>query len=76
MLFFFTGLHPDYHRPTDDYDKINVAGMQRVTDFVTEVLDDLDDGPQRPTFKKTAARISISQRGAVSGGGSRHEPRG
>ena len=33
ILFPFTGLHPDYHRPTDDADKINYAGMARIADF-------------------------------------------
>jgi hypothetical protein len=29
VLFFFTGDHADYHRPSDTADKINVAGMAR-----------------------------------------------
>jgi hypothetical protein len=37
VLFFFTGLHPDYHRPTDDADKVNYKGLDEVIDFVTDV---------------------------------------
>ena len=29
VLFFFTGTHPEYHRPTDTADKINLPGMSR-----------------------------------------------
>jgi hypothetical protein len=33
VLFFWTGNHADYHRPTDTADKINVSGMRRVVDL-------------------------------------------
>ncbi|HLL90144.1 MAG TPA: M20/M25/M40 family metallo-hydrolase, partial [Tepidisphaeraceae bacterium] len=39
VLFLFSGLHPDYHRPTDDADKINYAGMERVVGFAQTLLD-------------------------------------
>jgi aminopeptidase YwaD len=38
VLFFFSGLHPDYHRPTDDADKINYAGLELVVDLVHDVV--------------------------------------
>jgi hypothetical protein len=53
VLFFFTDVHDDYHRPTDDADKINVDGMLSVTDFVTDVVRRLDDAAQRPTYRET-----------------------
>ncbi|RME54017.1 MAG: M20/M25/M40 family metallo-hydrolase, partial [Deltaproteobacteria bacterium] len=34
VLFYFTGAHRDYHKPSDDVEKINVAGMARVTHAV------------------------------------------
>lgn len=34
VLHFFTDLHGDYHRSTDDWDKINVVGLEQVADFV------------------------------------------
>ena len=37
VLFFFTGLHNDYHRPSDDFDKIDFGGMVRITDMVSDV---------------------------------------
>lgn len=33
VLFFFSGMHLDYHRPTDTSDKINYQGMEEVVDF-------------------------------------------
>ena len=53
VLFFFTGVHADYHRPTDDYDKINVDGMARVTDLVADVVEQLNDAESRPAYKES-----------------------
>ncbi len=53
VLFFFTGVHDDYHRPTDDTEKINVDGLLTVTDFITDVVSQLDDAGQRPTYRET-----------------------
>ena len=33
-LHFFTGSHPDYHRPSDTWDKLNTEGMGRISDLV------------------------------------------
>jgi Zn-dependent M28 family amino/carboxypeptidase len=38
VLFFFTGTHKDYHRPTDDADKINYAGMVTVAEYIKNLL--------------------------------------
>jgi len=61
VLHFFTGNHSDYHRPSDDWDKINVEGMLRVTDMIEDVVDATLDDDQRPDYvevkrKTTAAR--------------------
>ena len=50
IIFFFTGLHPDYHRVTDSVDKINFAKMSRITQLIYEVgsrLANLDKAPTR-----------------------------
>jgi hypothetical protein len=44
VLFFFTGIHADYHRPGDHADKINVAGLRSIGELVGEVLVALADG--------------------------------
>ncbi len=43
VLHFFTGQHEDYHKPTDDFDKINYAGMQEVQGFIEEVIARIDN---------------------------------
>lgn len=52
VLFFFTGLHTDYHKPTDDADRINFAGAFRVLQFVRQIVQTMDKAP-RPAFTKT-----------------------
>jgi len=37
VLHFFTDLHEDYHRSTDDWQKINAVGLARVAAFVSQV---------------------------------------
>jgi aminopeptidase YwaD len=39
VLFFFTGLHSDYHRPSDDFDKINYTGEVKVVRLIQEVIE-------------------------------------
>ena len=36
VLFFFTGTHLDYHKPTDTAEKINFQGLLKITDFVAK----------------------------------------
>jgi hypothetical protein len=50
VLFFFTGDHADYHRPSDTADKINVAGMARVADLVENLIVELQSVPERPKY--------------------------
>jgi hypothetical protein len=40
-LHLFTGLHPDYHRPSDDYERFEPAGAARVAALVLDLVDDL-----------------------------------
>ncbi|MCS6852191.1 MAG: M28 family peptidase, partial [Gemmataceae bacterium] len=54
VLFFFTGEHTDYHRPSDTADKINVAGMRRIADLVEEVARELATVRERPQYVKVA----------------------
>lgn len=50
VLFFFTGVHTDYHRPSDDWEKINAGGGAGVARFVSDVIRLVDVQRQRPTF--------------------------
>ncbi|UOY08902.1 M20/M25/M40 family metallo-hydrolase [Muricauda sp. SCSIO 64092] len=51
-LHFFTGQHEDYHRPTDDADKLNYDGMEQLVAYLTSVCMDLDKG-SKLMFKTT-----------------------
>lgn len=52
VLHFFTGQHADYHKPSDDVDKINFNGMVAVIDFIEKIIAELnDDG--KLAFTKT-----------------------
>ncbi len=39
VLFFFTGTHPDYHRPSDDADKINYTGEYRIVKYIYKIIE-------------------------------------
>jgi hypothetical protein len=49
VLFFWTGNHGDYHRPSDTADRINVAGMRRIVDMSEEVVATLTK-MEKPAF--------------------------
>jgi len=51
VLFFFTGTHLDYHKPTDTADKINYAGEEKVIDYVASIATAIDEMPSRPTYE-------------------------
>ncbi|MBS1603190.1 MAG: M28 family peptidase [Bacteroidetes bacterium] len=42
VLFFFTGIHSDYHKPGDSYEKINYTGELQVLKLVWSVVEELD----------------------------------
>ena len=50
VLFFFTGTHTDYHRPTDDADKINSKGEEEVLDYVYDISNYLDEESTKPDY--------------------------
>ena len=53
VLHLFTGFHKDYHRPSDDFEKLNHAGMRRIAALVTDLVVELAQADQRP--KQTAS---------------------
>lgn len=59
VLFFFTGLHSDYHRPSDDFDKIDFGGLFRITDMVCDVASQLAVQPSRPLRVETNKGVQI-----------------
>ena len=71
-LFFFSGLHGDYHKPSDTWDKIDAPAAAKLLAMVAEVAQALRDTPERPAFVKLAAPAphgGDSNPGPVSGYG-------
>lgn len=52
VLHFFTGQHEDYHKPSDDFDKLNYDGMSTISNYIFEVITDLNDNGKL-AFRKT-----------------------
>ena len=52
VLHFFTGQHEDYHKPTDDTEKLNYEGMQTISSYIFEIITDLDNNGKLP-FRET-----------------------
>ena len=66
VLHFFTDQHEDYHRATDDVEKINAGGEARVVSLALQVARDIADRPSRLTFVRVAApaRTGMSREGS------------
>jgi C-terminal processing protease CtpA/Prc len=61
VLFFFTGVHQDYHRPSDDTEKISLQGASKVLELVLKTAETLSQQDNRPAFSK--AKDSKESRG-------------
>jgi hypothetical protein len=55
VLHFFTDLHEDYHRASDDTEKINHGGQARVVDLAYRIARRIDDRPARLTYVRSTA---------------------
>jgi Zn-dependent M28 family amino/carboxypeptidase len=66
VLHFFTDNHDDYHRATDDVEKINAGGEARVVNLAFDMIKSLDTRPTRLSFVKSAkpARLGSSSSGS------------
>jgi len=52
VLFFFTGIHSDYHKPGDDHDKINYTGEYRIIQYIYRLLEETNN-KGKLAFSKT-----------------------
>lgn len=60
VLFFFTGLHPQYHHPDDDPDRINYDGIRKIVRLVARLVQQIDSVPRQPyvdQFDSTTIRL-------------------
>jgi aminopeptidase YwaD len=51
-IHFFSGTHNDYHKPSDDWQKINANGMRLIGDYLLNIVAELNDDGKIP-FSKT-----------------------
>jgi hypothetical protein len=66
VLHLFTGAHNDYHKPSDDADKIDSDGILKVTKFVKQLVDHFDNLGGQLTFSKTKDPDSGKRRAQYS----------
>lgn len=60
VLHFFTGSHPDYHKPSDDIDKLNIEGQIQVLNVIIDMVENLDKR-ERIAFLQTRNRMQVSR---------------
>src|SRR6188768_1756314 len=60
VLFFFTGLHTDYHKPSDDADKINYIGETKIINYISSIVLSPTTTSQKLVFTKTRETQSTS----------------
>ncbi|MBL8174728.1 MAG: M28 family peptidase [Bryobacterales bacterium] len=68
VLFFFSGLHADYHKPSDTWEKIDSPSAVKVLRIVAGVTDRLAAAGERPLFAKVEPP-KMPAGGSSSGGG-------
>lgn len=52
VLHFFTGQHEDYHKPSDDSELLNYEGMEAISNYIFDIITDLDNNGKL-AFRKT-----------------------
>ncbi|MBM84090.1 MAG: aminopeptidase [Planctomycetaceae bacterium] len=63
VLHFFTGTHSDYHRPGDDWQKINVEGMNRISTMIEGVIVATDRNEDRPKYLEVKRKTTAGRSG-------------
>jgi hypothetical protein len=65
VLFFFTGTHSDYHKPSDDVDKINADGQEKVLKYIYDVALSIINSEKKPDYlaveRKDTGRMTGSR---------------
>jgi hypothetical protein len=56
VLHFFTGQHSDYHKPSDDADKVNVAGEKEVLEYIVKTIAEIEKLPKLKFLKTRSAK--------------------
>jgi hypothetical protein len=72
VLFFFSGLHSDYHKPSDTWEKINADSAARLLDVVSNISLQLASAPAKPEF--VAVVENPNPHAGTPGGGAGYGP--
>jgi hypothetical protein len=66
VLHFFTGQHSDYHKPSDDVEKINTEGEKKVLELIVKVVEETETMPKlqftatkNPDTKTTGFKVTM-----------------
>ncbi|MGH9808573.1 MAG: M28 family peptidase, partial [Terriglobia bacterium] len=69
VLFFFSGLHADYHRPSETWDKIDAPDAVKLLRVVADVTAELASAPGRPQYVRVAEpHSSLADSSSGAGG--------
>ncbi len=77
VLFFFSGLHGDYHRPSDTWDKIDGESAVKLLHAVADVTSELQSNEERPKYVRVEPKNphgAASGSSGSGGGGSGYGP--
>jgi peptidase M28-like protein/PDZ domain-containing protein/PA domain-containing protein len=74
VLFFFSGLHSDYHKPSDTWDKINAPDAAKLLDFIEDVALKIDSASERVAFVTVKEDQPSGGQAASGGGGGGYGP--
>ncbi|MBA3351517.1 MAG: M28 family peptidase, partial [Blastocatellia bacterium] len=61
VLFFFTGTHTDYHKPSDTFEKINYEGLTQITGYVGEIVKSVDRNSARLVYAVAKSSAPMGQ---------------
>ena len=64
VLHVFGGLHSDYHRPSDDVEKLNVPGMRQATDFFEKLIVEAAQSPTKPDYIEIQGQAELGRTGS------------
>lgn len=68
VLFYFTGLHTDYHKPSDDYDKINYAGEKNIIKHIYSLIENTNASGKLSFLKTKEVQTTTTARFSVTMG--------
>ncbi len=64
VLHFFTGTHSDYHRPGDDWPKINLGGIEQVVGLIEDMVLATAHTKARPKYVELTSRAQVNRSGS------------